>query len=371
MEIELFLLLLNLNVPIEYGIIYSIEMNCIGEKMKSHKIEKIIFSFSIVSFVIFVLSIFSYFILGDKFWIVDVASRFIYTYGTLSVFVIIFINWRRKKRGYNNPLSIEAMRTAKKELPDKIYKYCSLSIGDVVDLDKKKMYSLENNKIWMSDCSALNDPYEGMYAFVEEQIGEQKNKILRYLIDRINNERDMYIQSSFSYDSNNVLMWGHYANGCRGYCIEYAVTSKQNLFPVQYLAKRPLLSSVTHNQTVKNNIKKIERSVNEIEDPEEFITYVLYIQAMKGLCWSYEKEVRLVEVGSAGEHGKCGNVDSEDYGLKTSKIIIGCYCKYRKELIDIAKKLEVPVSIMEIQLNSNKYQLVEKEITYDDEPISK
>ena len=53
--------------------------------------------------------------------------------------------------------------------------------------------------------------------------------------------------------------------------------------------------------------------------------------------------------------------------LKTSKIIIGCYCKYRKELIDIAKKWEVPVSIMEIQLNSNKYQLVEKEITYDDE----
>ena len=333
--------------------------------MKSHKTESLVYTVSVIALIIFIISTIIHFAGGDRFWITDIASRLFYGYAGISPFVIWFVNDRRKKRGHNDPLSIEAMRTAKKELPDKIYKFCSLSSKKGANLDEQKLYSLENKKIWMSDCSVLNDPYEGLYAFVDERLNKEKNEFFEMLINKIKNERDVYIQSSFSYECDNILMWGHYANGCRGYCIEYTINSKQHLFPVQYVNKRPLLSSVTDSDEVRNNLNKIKISFDKIKDEEEHIAYMLYIQAIKDSSWSYEKEVRLVEMGYAGNGEKCGNVDCEDYGLKVSKIIIGCHCKYRKELIDIAKKLDVPVSIMEIPLDSNKYKLVEKELVYD------
>lgn len=332
--------------------------------MKSHKIESFVFVLSIVSLIIFGISIPSYLIFGDRFLITDLASRLFFAYGGFSWIVIMIINWRRQKRGHKDPLSIEAMRTAKKELPNKIYKFCSLSLGNDRTLDEQKLYSLENKKIWMSDCSVLNDPYEGMYAFIETQLSETPNEILQQSINQIKNARDMYIQSSFSYDFDNILMWGHYANGCRGYCVEYMVKSNLHLSPVQYVRKRPLLSSLTYSPEVINNILKMERSLAKAENYREKIAYLLYIQAIKDLSWSYEKEVRLIEVGKTKNDSKCGNVNSEDYGLTISKIIIGHQCAYKKELVAIAKKINVPVAIMEISLNSNQYQLVEKEITY-------
>ncbi|MBR2388507.1 MAG: DUF2971 domain-containing protein [Clostridia bacterium] len=330
--------------------------------MKPHKIESFVYTISVIALIVFIISIIIHFAGGDRFWITDIVSRLFYAYAGVSPIVIYLINKRRKKRGHNDPLSIEAMRTAKKELPNKIYKFCSLSLKKGDDLDKKKLYSLENKKIWMSDCSVLNDPYEGMYAFVDERIEKEKNEFFELLINKIKNQRDMYIQSSFSYKYDNILMWGHYANGCRGYCVEYEISSKQHLFPVQYVNKRPLLASITDSDEVKNNLNKIKISFDKIKDDEEHIAYMLYVQAIKDLSWSYEKEVRLIEMGCAENGEKCGNVDCEDYGLKISKIIIGCHCVYKKELIDIAKKLQVPVSIMEMPLNSNKYQLIEKEI---------
>ena len=214
----------------------------------------------------------------------------------------------------------------------------------------------------LSDCSVLNDPYEGMYAFVDKQTLNKNNEIFKCSINRLINQRNVYIQSSFSYDFDNLLMWGHYANGCRGYCIEYTVNSKDYLFPVKYVEQRPLLSSLRANEEVEENLQIIKKGFSKVENDTERFEYMLYIQAIKSLNWSYEKEIRLVDFGNIGDDGRSGNVDSGLYGLEISKIIIGCHCKYRQEVIDIAAKLKVPVSIMEIPLYSKKYQLIEKEI---------
>ncbi len=333
--------------------------------MKSHRIEKILFIVSIISFVIFIASI-PFGIFDNPFLVLNILARLLYTCGSaIALFVIIIILIIRHKRGYKKPLRIEAMRTAKAELPNKIYKFCSLSTGNTKEnkeLDEKKLYSLENNYIWMSDCTALNDPFEGLYAFLAPDIDKNKNEYTAKLINKIINERDMYIQSSFSYNCDNILMWGHYANGCRGYCIEYKVAEKDFLFPVQYINKRPLLSSVTNDKNVIENLCAVRTTLDKCKDDQEIINYMLYIQSMKSDIWSYEKEIRIIDFGMAEANKKCGNVDSEQYGLYISKIIVGYQCVYKNELIEIAKELNIPVSIMEISLNSKEYKLTEKEM---------
>ena len=330
--------------------------------MKSHRIESFIFTFSIVSLIFFLISLPFGFILGDSFLLIDLISRLFYVYGSFSICVILFIVWRRKKRGHKKPLSIEAMRNAKDELPDKVYKFCSLSTGNDKNLDKKKLDTLKTNNIWMTDCSVLNDPFEGQFAFIPEDIADSKSDIVKSIKKQLLHERDRYIQSSMSFGYDNILMWGHYANGCRGYCIEYSIQKKDHLFPVQYLPARLLLSSPKFSKEVYDNLKKIDLELKKLKNDDEWFTYMMYIQSIKSSVWSYEKEVRLIDIGYAQPNQKCGNVNCNMYGIKPSKIIIGYQCAYKNELIDIAKELNIPVSIMQISLDSKKYKLIEKSI---------
>ena len=329
--------------------------------MKSHKIESLIFAFSIVSFLVFLVSIPVHFVVHNRFLITDLVSRFFYAYGGISPFAIIIIGVKRKTRGYKKPLSIEAMRNAKAESPNKIYKFCSLSVGGDESLDRKKLQTLSNNKIWMSDRSVLNDPFEGQYTYIPSDNKKAKHPLEIKFEEHLAKEGLAYIQSSFSYDYQNNLMWGHYANGCRGYCVEYKLESKDSIFPVQYLKKRPLLSSLRPSDEVVKNSHYIESALEKCTE-REFFEYILYIQSIKGYEWSYEKEVRIVTMGEAGEDQKSGNVDINDYGLSVSRIIIGYKCAYKDELLNIARKLRVSASIMKPALNSNKYELIEEPI---------
>ena len=45
--------------------------------------------------------------------------------------------------------------------------------------------------------------------------------------------------------------------------------------------------------------------------------------------------------------------------IKVSKIIIGYRCIYKKELIEIAKKLKVPYTIMKPSYADENYHLIE------------
>lgn len=335
--------------------------------MKSHRIEKIIFIISIISIGLFIVSIPVSLILGEAFMLYDFIFRTLYLYGSgIAPIVLIIILIFRKKRGYKKPQSIEAMRTAKAELPSKIYKFCSLTDKRETELDKTKLKCLENNQIWVSDYSSLNDPFEGIFGFIDKETNDGKSEYARKCKELLIRERDMFRQASFTCDCSNVLMWGHYANGGRGYCIEYSVQSKKFLFPVQYVGKRPLFSSIFFNEDVVKSILEIRENLGEMKQVDDLIEYASHIQSIKSSAWSYEKEVRLIDIAilSAGgsDSNKGYNIDSDRYGLHISKIIIGHQCVYKDELIDIAKKLNVPVSVMEIPLYLNKYKLEEKGI---------
>ncbi len=301
-------------------------------KMKNHKTEHLIFTISIIATSLFIALLPIRFISADLlFVLLDSIPRMFYFYGsTVAPIVIAIILIRRKKRGHKSPLSIEAFRYSKSSIPSKIYKYCYLTTDTNNELDHKKLSSLENQQIWTSSCSALNDPFEGQFEFFSDDINNSDNPIIKTYRETFKHESDGFILSSFSCNYDSILMWGHYANACRGYCIEYTVNSKEYLFAVQYLDKRLLLSSPTFEQNVYDNYNEYQENFDKIDDDAEKLSYMMYVLSMKSNLWKYEEEIRVITKGEPG------NIDSDMMGLIPSKLIIGYQCSYKDELINIA-----------------------------------
>ncbi|MGO4708165.1 DUF2971 domain-containing protein, partial [Chryseobacterium sp. 2TAF14] len=91
-----------------------------------------------------------------------------------------------------------------------------------------------NSKIWTSEFESLNDPSEGLFDLKDLKFGLgiltsllRKNKsavdiycntINKISLQAKNQSRGVYCLSKVY---NSELMWAHYAQGHKGYCIEY------------------------------------------------------------------------------------------------------------------------------------------------------
>lgn len=108
---------------------------------------------------------------------------------------------------------------------------------------KRDLKSLENNEFWASHTRQLNDPCEGMIAIsdYEAQMKNLKlifpqqsndltllNQAFQNLIDMKDNKLGIL---SLSKSYHDELLWAHYADSHKGFCIEYdleKLLAKQN-----------------------------------------------------------------------------------------------------------------------------------------------
>ena len=290
-------------------------------------------------------------------------------------FVWLFLHMRSKAKGEGKPLSIEAMHESKKHIPTKIYKFCSLtSLKGDDSLNNRKLSTLKNNQIWMSKCFDLNDPFEGqMFSLPEkyfEQYGLPDNIKQKYnvntteeLIKLLSSFKKQYCQASFSSTNNDIQMWGYYANGCRGYCVEYEVLNDAFLFPVFYLNKRIILSGFFNKRKQERicirNLKQLNKNLYRIS-AKEYVQYNLYLQSFKSSKWAFEKEIRAIDITTSKDSGY--NQPIQECGLRITKIIAGYLSEYIEELKEIANQLGVSFSIMKPDFESNKFKLIEQRI---------
>lgn len=290
-------------------------------------------------------------------------------------FVIVYLHRRSKATGDGRPLSVEAMHESKKHIPEKIYKFCSLtSKSKDKNLNDNKLNTLSSNQIWLSRCADLNDPFEGINFILPEseftQIGLPEEIKKRYkvkntdeLIKFLSSFRNKYCQASFSAAYEDIQMWGYYANGCRGYCVEYKVLDKEYLCPVFYVNKRIILSGFFKKNKYKRicikNLKQMSRSTYNIS-AKDFIQYNLYLQSFKYVKWEFEKEIRAIDITASDYYG--GNMSANALGVQPTKIIAGYLSEYIEELKQIAKQLNVQFSIMKPNFETNKFELIEQKV---------
>lgn len=235
-------------------------------------------------------------------------------------------------------------------VPKTLYKYIYLS--DNIDENEKKINALENNQIWVSRYTNLNDPFEFGAMYIDDM--KMKNEGCKN--DEIEITKLMYEEKknllricSFSERIQNMPMWAHYANNHKGFCVEYEVSDPKKIYPVIYTETR----QENHNlivQMVKTfyNLNRQEErndhhamNAKTFDDAMKYISYIYLINATKNSSWSYEKEYRIIFAKFEPDKSNGELVRCSDCGIKAKRVYVGNSCneKHIKRIKDISKKI--------------------------------
>ncbi len=155
-------------------------------------------------------------------------------------------------------------------------------------------------------------------------------------IKSINEEVGIY---SLSTEKTNLLMWAHYADSHKGYCIglDYneLLKASGSIGSVLYRSKFPKLS------------------LNPISPELDFIKLL----RTKSKEWQYEKEFRIIM-----RHMARKTLPLPDSAIK--EVILGYNMeqKFKDEIIKIVKNKSVKIRIFESTANGEKYLLDLNEI---------
>ena len=212
------------------------------------------------------------------------------------------------------------------------YKYRSKYDTDITLLSRSKIYAPNKHQ--------LNDPFEGI---VEKKIFDDYELIKPHLSPadyerKINNIKKLLIQIgylgiySLSETWDNEVLWVHYSDNHKGYCIEYELDdlilekTKTVIFPkiikVEYCNKPP-----------KYTLEGID-TYNQDQLPEYYLKTLI---GTKSLAWGYENEIRVLFNENGEQEIDSKAIKSIIFGAFASETYINKTIKQMSNKIDYYK----------------------------------
>jgi Protein of unknown function (DUF2971) len=176
-----------------------------------------------------------------------------------------------------------------------------------------------------------------------------------------NDEMIQLIKESFNTDgifcstveSNNLLMWAHYADQHRGAVMEFTPSvQKDSMFlaskKVHYTTIRPLLYNAPMDMVVQGIAMPLEKSVERIMDN---LVYT------KGLEWKYEQEYRLYVPRIIPDEKKYATL--QFYPEELTSIIYGCRMSEENKIkiTSLAEDINSVVNLFEAHIVPREYRL--------------
>jgi hypothetical protein len=255
-----------------------------------------------------------------------------------------------------------------KHFPSKFYKYRKV---DPFSLD-----AIENNYIWFPTPANLNDPFdcatpyalidpsEEDYKALRKDLETQyrkdtgirinlnesyftdnlanekfKNKVNESFMEGINNALQIFRQKGvacFAQNVDNILMWSHYTDGHKGFCLEFdsqykPFSDRKKVIKVNYTKSFPLLNPIDVI------LKRILPST-----PTLLVT--------KSKHWAYEKEWRLIK--------EKGDTRVPYDPIALTGVYFGCLMP-DKQKIKIATILaNTPTKLYEMKRSEDSFRLI-------------
>jgi len=159
---------------------------------------------------------------------------------------------------------------------------------------KRDLKSIEKNYFWSSSIDGLNDPCETMISYdnfiddvklmteySNDSVKKNSEEVLSSLEDFISYRKKIGIFSlSKKYDDE--LLWAHYANSHKGFCIEYDLEILLKLFKVENIHLYPVVYDKKVPEITKKDMPPIN---NEL---------IKKLTSHKSLRWDYENEFRII-----------------------------------------------------------------------------
>ncbi|HHX8336017.1 TPA: DUF2971 domain-containing protein [Vibrio diabolicus] len=194
--------------------------------------------------------------------------------------------------------------------------------------NKSSIGLLVNKELWFAKPETLNDPFE-----CEMMMPEMLDSIWRH--HNIEKEKQEKIRGflaeslaevgicSFSRTRQNQLMWAHYSDEHKGFCIGFSEDGLIN--DIEFVHSQ--IVDYQDDLPYKGVIERIKYfEANPPEDPRfqnsaESIAGDILSSAIgvKYTNWQYEKEVRLVKMNSGAYKFNPSSVVSIAFGLRMSE----------------------------------------------------
>lgn len=207
---------------------------------------------------------------------------------------------------------------------------------------------IEDETIYLQFLCNQNDPFEGNFFIDRERYCRETPAIIlasllsggrgvdeeqwKLIVESCGDEFEKFKKKAriacFTQNSNDLLMWSHYADCHKGYCIHYDTTKifqgigECKLLPIVYSRR---MCNATENLLSGGNWNI---SLNPI--------------LIKGKQWEYENEWRLISYEPNKEENDFDTFNAK--GMVT-RIDIGCECEKRhvEEMIEWCREKKIPV----------------------------
>ncbi|MGJ8684531.1 MAG: DUF2971 domain-containing protein [Nonlabens sp.] len=148
--------------------------------------------------------------------------------------------------------------------PQTIFKYYS---NDEKGLN---LDALKNKYLYYSSFKSFNDPFDCNINLVSFKKNGKFKKTNKKKKELFKNRLDNIGICCFTTKKDSILMWSHYSNSHKGYCLEF-IKKEEELYPVNYIKD--------FNKT---------NYYDNVKDSEFHLTY------SKSEEWSYENEYRSI-----------------------------------------------------------------------------
>ncbi|MFY0714287.1 DUF2971 domain-containing protein [Seonamhaeicola sp. NFXS20] len=239
-----------------------------------------------------------------------------------------------------------------------VYKYR----GGTKEIIERDIQSLEENYFWSSSIDALNDPWE---TIVKSDKFEKQSKSLGWLLNQKRKEALSKVQNalmnllealkkigiySLSGNALDEILWAHYANGHKGFCIEYDLDKLLNSYSGTFFSFPIIYTKNPPNIELKDIPSKNQELIKKLA-------------GYKSLRWSYEKEYRITTNFSGPYYYEYDALKSIYFGLRMENNFKDLIMKklkgrgvkyYQVELESKSYKLK-PKSVVDPYLNEPKY----------------
>lgn len=253
----------------------------------------------------------------------------------------------------------------------KFYKYCRPS--------KRAIKNLKRDILVCSNPAEFNDIYEGMVSSSTVSPSEVQT-IIREFCNAVS-------ISCFSERWDNLLMYAHYTDSFKGFCIEYDFSHIQrefsylHFFPVTY---QPKPSSLDHLIQLKQDIDCTRDAIHNKKLAIAKLDGIIPYFIQKADIWSYEQEWRfIIPLSQFGNYFQTNNLSSHWHIIRNFDYISAIYLapnidlEYMKRICKIVKKknekrrklgLKKPIIIYKTRISESSYKMTAEELDFQNLP---
>ncbi|KAF2519004.1 DUF2971 domain-containing protein [Flavobacterium salilacus subsp. salilacus] len=196
-----------------------------------------------------------------------------------------------------------------------VYKYRGGSDDDF----NRDLSSIERNYFWGSDINQLNDPWE---TIIKSEKFIKQSKSVSWFFGKNSHEKLLKVHEAlenllsfnkrigiYSLSTNYLdeLLWAHYANSHKGFCIEYDLDILLNTFRTEKVYHFP----------VKYNKIPPEVTISDVNIKNDSL--IRKLSGFKSKRWEYEQEYRIITDNSGKQSYNHQALKSIYFGLRMSE----------------------------------------------------